>query len=66
MTEPSSDFRMVPLEQLHESPFNPRRHFDDAKMAELVDSVKRLGVLTPLLARIRTGRAVGRAGFVLG
>lgn len=49
--QPSSEFQMVPLEQLHESRFNPRRHFDDAKMAELVDSVKRLGVLTPLLAR---------------
>lgn len=51
MTEHSSEFQMVPLEQLHESRFNPRRHFDDAKMAELVESVKRLGVLTPLLAR---------------
>lgn len=33
------------------SPSNPRKHFGAASMAELVDSVKRHGVLEPILVR---------------
>jgi ParB family chromosome partitioning protein len=46
-----NEFQMIPLSALHESPWNLRMHFDDRKMKELVDSIGRIGVLTPLIAR---------------
>lgn len=39
------------LNELSESPLNPRRHFDEAKLAELAASVLEHGVITPLLVR---------------
>jgi len=43
--------QVIPLEQLHESKHNPRRHFDGPAMEELVASIRELGILTPLLVR---------------
>jgi ParB/RepB/Spo0J family partition protein len=40
-----------PLSQLRESKFNPRRHFDEKQLADLVESVKAKGVLNPILVR---------------
>lgn len=48
-------FRIVPLRELWESPMNNRRHYDEKKLAELTDSVRTKGVLTPLLARPNSG-----------
>ena len=45
----------VPLEQLKESPLNPRKRFDAEGMKELEASIREKGVLTPLLAR-RNGK----------
>lgn len=45
------EFRTVPIEGVRESRTNPRRHFDDKAMKELVASVKEKGVLVPLLVR---------------
>lgn len=45
------EFRLVPLEQLHESPLNPRRHWSEASLQELTESIRQVGVLTPLLVR---------------
>lgn len=39
---------MVPLVQIRPSEANPRADFDDERMAELVASVKRHGIITPL------------------
>ncbi len=44
-------FRTVPLDQVIESPANPRRHFDERGLAELTASVQEKGVLVPLLVR---------------
>jgi ParB/RepB/Spo0J family partition protein len=44
-------FRMLPITQLMESPKNPRKHFDPAKLEQLADSIGKHGVLTPMLAR---------------
>jgi ParB family transcriptional regulator, chromosome partitioning protein len=44
-------YKLIPLAQLHESPLNPRRHFDEARLAELTESVRVHGILTPLLVR---------------
>lgn len=42
-------FTRLPLDQLHESPFNPRKIF--AGLAELAADIKAQGVLQPLLVR---------------
>ena len=41
----------IPLVALDESPLNPRRHFAEAPLAELAESIRQVGVLTPLLVR---------------
>jgi ParB/RepB/Spo0J family partition protein len=41
----------LPLELLVESPWNPRKQFDPAKLQELADSMLSNGQLTPALAR---------------
>lgn len=45
------DLRYLPLDQLRESPFNTRTHFDPTKLAELAASMKASGQLEPALAR---------------
>lgn len=44
-------FQMLHVDDLIESPKNPRKHFDQTKLAELAKSIATHGVLTPLLAR---------------
>lgn len=39
---------VIPLAKIRPSKANPRQHFDDERMAELVASVKRHGIITPL------------------
>lgn len=46
-----SEFATIPLDQLVESPHNPRKHFDEAALAELAESIKAKGVLQPVLVR---------------
>lgn len=49
----SDTIQMISLGDLHESPFNPRRIFDDAALAELAESIQHEGILQPLLVRPR-------------
>jgi ParB/RepB/Spo0J family partition protein len=51
MSTSKETFAVVPLEQLHESPLNTRKTFDAAKLAELTESIRVQGVITPLLVR---------------
>lgn len=44
------ELRQIPLTELVESPWNPRKHFDPAKLAEMVDSLKK-GQLAPIIVR---------------
>jgi len=44
----------VGIEELYPSPEQPRRHFDEAQLAELADSMKVHGVITPLIVRPRS------------
>ena len=54
---------MVPLAQIRPSKANPRAEFDDERMAELIESVKRHGIITPLtLSRDGEGRYAIIAG----
>lgn len=41
----------IPIRQIQKSPWQPRRHFDAAALADLVASVREHGVLQPLLVR---------------
>jgi len=45
------ELRRIPLEQLVKSPWNPRKHFDPAKLAETAASLKANGQLTPITVR---------------
>ena len=47
----TSDLRTVPIGDLRESKTNPRKSFNAAAMAELVQSVKQSGVINPILCR---------------
>jgi len=42
----------IPLELLRASPTNPRKHFDQAHLDELADSIRKHGVIQPILARL--------------
>jgi ParB/RepB/Spo0J family partition protein len=58
------ELRRIPLAQLVESPWNPRKHFDPAKLAETAESLRVNGQLTPITVRpwfnhSRTGAPVG-------
>lgn len=46
-----SEFRMIPLAEVHESKHNPRKHFDGPALEQLADSIRKVGVLTPALVR---------------
>ena len=41
---------MVPLEKLLPNPAQPRKNFDEEKMAELADSIKLQGIIQPVIA----------------
>ena len=43
------------IEDIYPSPEQPRHRFDEAKLAELADSIKVHGVITPLVVRAREG-----------
>ncbi len=46
-----AQFQLIDLTKLGESAFNPRKHFDEKKQAELNASVAAKGVLEPILVR---------------
>lgn len=41
----------IPLAQIATSPYQPRQVFDEAKLAELADSIKNVGLVQPLVVR---------------
>ncbi|MFA7278602.1 MAG: ParB/RepB/Spo0J family partition protein [Sterolibacterium sp.] len=41
----------LPVESICASPTNPRKHFDQAKLNDLANSIQKLGVLQPILTR---------------
>ena len=46
-----SSIQDIPLAKIRESKTNPRRVFDDAKLAELAENIRQHGVLQPILVR---------------
>jgi ParB family transcriptional regulator, chromosome partitioning protein len=43
--------RSVPIEAIRPSPFQPRRHFAEAELDELAQSIREKGIVQPLLVR---------------
>jgi ParB family chromosome partitioning protein len=46
-----SSIQDIPLAKIRESKTNPRRFFDETKLAELADNIRQHGVLQPILLR---------------
>lgn len=44
-------FDLLKLHELHESPSNPRKAFDDVDLEELAASIKEVGLLQPIVVR---------------
>lgn len=42
---------LIPVDHIEESPFNPRKHFNDATLAELAESIKHAGLQQPIKVR---------------
>lgn len=60
------EFKMLPIEQLCESPLNPRKHYNPHKLEELADSIDERGVITPLIVRdYGTSTKTGLVGRVV-
>jgi ParB family chromosome partitioning protein len=71
----SSDLLQLPLNQIKPNPFQPRKQFDEESLLSLVDSIKAVGILQPVLVRLlasgeyeiiageRRYRAARRAGL---
>jgi len=47
------EFRDLPVDRIVANPHQPRRHFDEAALADLAGSVRERGVLQPVLVRPR-------------
>ena len=56
----------LPLRSIQESKTNPRRQFDEAKLAELADNIRLHGVLQPVLVRPLPGGEAGEYELVAG
>src|ERR1700739_4481642 len=61
-----SAFQDIPLNRIQESKTNPRRTFDEAKLAELAGNIRQHGVLQPVLVRPLPGSADGFFELVAG
>jgi len=47
----SDSIAHIPLSALRESPFNPRKQFDEKSLRELADSINTQGILQPIVVR---------------
>ena len=48
---PSSDYQRLPISAIQPNPYQPRREFDEAELAELQASLKSSGLLQPIAVR---------------
>jgi len=51
----SGRLRDIVLQAIHPNPAQPRKHFDDASLAALADSIRDRGVLQPIIVQPRSG-----------
>lgn len=57
--------RRIPVEQIQPNPDQPRRHFNDAQLADLANSIREKGVIQPLIVRPAPGQ-IDRYQIVAG
>lgn len=50
-----SGLRTLDIESIHPSSKQPRKHFDDARLDELAESIRSQGIIQPLVVRVREG-----------
>jgi len=53
---PGDLLRQLPIDAMQAGRYQPRRHWDDEKLAELADSIKVQGVIQPIVVRELKGR----------
>lgn len=53
--QPGELLRKLPIDQLQPGKYQPRRDMDEAKLAELSESIKAQGVIQPILVRLLEG-----------
>ena len=51
VTAPESEFRILRLSSVFPSSLNPRKHFDDAGITTLAESIRAVGITTPIMVR---------------
>src|SRR5258708_32345114 len=61
-----SSIQDIPLAKIRESKTNPRRFFDEAKLAELAENIRQHGVLQPILVRPLPEGGTGMYELVAG
>ena len=49
--EESDQLISIPVDKIDSNPFQPRKEFDEEKLSELADSIRKRGLLQPLLVR---------------
>lgn len=49
--EPSQEEHLVPISQIHRNPDQPRTDMDEESLRELTESIKKVGVLQPIIVR---------------
>jgi len=62
LLSPEDRIEKIPLDKLKPNPGQPRRHFDEVALNELASSIKRYGVIQPLLVTPQDGAYVIVAG----
>lgn len=62
LLSPEDRIEKIPLDKLKPNPGQPRRHFDESSLNELASSIKRYGIIQPLLVTPEDGAYVIVAG----
>ena len=60
--EQVSDLRHIRLTEIVADPYQPRRHFDEASLEELADSIREHGILQPIVVTPQDGKYMIVAG----
>jgi ParB family chromosome partitioning protein len=51
--KPGTSLRTIDIENIYPSGHQPRKHFDDARLDELAESIRSQGIIQPLVVRVR-------------